>query len=187
MDRAVEMIVVCAQMNEHFSFMYADLCRRITDNWSSGTVDDEEESLGKHFRVKLLERCKDEFSIDRVQKLEDIRALEISDEDKEEKVVILKKSYTGHMRFIGESPSPLSSVSLSPLVLLSNCYLCYLLLYCWPLSYTGHMRFIGQLSLSSYSSPSSLLPLLSYCYPTVISVIYYYIVGHYRTPATCDS
>ena len=41
MDRAVEMIVVCAQMNEHFSFMYADLCRRITDNWSSGTVDDE--------------------------------------------------------------------------------------------------------------------------------------------------
>ena len=28
-------------MNEHFSFMYADLCRRITDNWSSGTVDDE--------------------------------------------------------------------------------------------------------------------------------------------------
>jgi hypothetical protein len=29
-------------MNEHHSFMYADLCRKITDNWSSGTVDDEE-------------------------------------------------------------------------------------------------------------------------------------------------
>ena len=147
MDRAVEMIVVCAQMNEHFSFMYADLCKRITDNWSSGTADEEvsnttlhyttpyihgldiiavisswciltrlpthprtlsfksphgtpfqtsnnnyfkyylqyspvlawllllllcmqEESLGKHFRVKLLERCKDEFSIDRMKKLE---------------------------------------------------------------------------------------------------------------------
>ena len=25
------------QMNEHFSFMYADLCRKITDNWSTGT------------------------------------------------------------------------------------------------------------------------------------------------------
>ena len=34
----------------------------------------------------LLERCKEEFSIDRVQQLEDIRALDISDEDKEEKV-----------------------------------------------------------------------------------------------------
>jgi hypothetical protein len=34
----------------------------------------------------LLERCKDEFSIDRVQKLEDIRALDITDEDREEKV-----------------------------------------------------------------------------------------------------
>ena len=33
---------------------------------------------------------------------QDILALEISDEDKEEKVMILKKSYTGHMRFIGE-------------------------------------------------------------------------------------
>ena len=31
-----------SQMNEHHSFMYADLCRKITDNWSSGTVDDEE-------------------------------------------------------------------------------------------------------------------------------------------------
>ena len=43
-------------MNEHFSFMYADLCRKITDNWSTGTENEEEESLGKSFRVKLLER-----------------------------------------------------------------------------------------------------------------------------------
>ena len=62
----------------------------------------QEESLGKHFRVRLLARCQDEFSIDRVQKLADINALDISDEDKEEKIVILKKSYTGHMRFIGK-------------------------------------------------------------------------------------
>ena len=43
-------------MNEHFSFMYADLCLKITDNWSTGTENEEEESLGKSFRVKLLER-----------------------------------------------------------------------------------------------------------------------------------
>ena len=61
----------------------------------------QEESLGKHFRVRLLARCQDNFSIDRVQKLADINALDVPDEDKEEKVVILKKSYTGHMRFIG--------------------------------------------------------------------------------------
>ena len=36
--------------------MYADLCRKITDNWSTGTENEEEESLGKSFRVKLLER-----------------------------------------------------------------------------------------------------------------------------------
>ena len=131
-------------MNEHFSFMYADLCRKITDNWSTGTENEEEESLGKSFRVKLLERyvlerslwcgrvlsvagsswsgstgvcsgrfpprrcvplifsllvvpshtpcerpcrCKDEFSVDRAKKIEEIRALEgLSPEDKLEKV-----------------------------------------------------------------------------------------------------
>ena len=40
MSKAVEMVVVCAQMNEHFCFMYADLCRKMTDQWSKGTVDE---------------------------------------------------------------------------------------------------------------------------------------------------
>ena len=40
MGRAIELIVVCAQMNEHFSFMYAELCRKITDKWSSGTENE---------------------------------------------------------------------------------------------------------------------------------------------------
>ena len=75
MSRAVEMIVICAQMNEHFSFMYADLCRKITDTWSKGTENEEEESLGKAFRIRLLQRCQEEFSVDRVKKLEDIRAV----------------------------------------------------------------------------------------------------------------
>jgi translation initiation factor 4G len=37
-----------------------------------------------------------------VQKLEEIRSMDIPPEDKEERENILKKSYTGHMRFIGE-------------------------------------------------------------------------------------
>ena len=41
MEIIVDMIVVCAQMNERCSFMYADLCRRVIDNWSSGSADEE--------------------------------------------------------------------------------------------------------------------------------------------------
>jgi translation initiation factor 4G len=81
--------------------MYADLCAKITNEWSRGSSEDEE-SLGKSFRVKLLNRCAQEFAVDRVKALEDIRALDVSKEEKEEKEIILKKSYTGHMRFIGE-------------------------------------------------------------------------------------
>jgi hypothetical protein len=40
MGRAIDLIVLCAQMNEHFSFMYAELCKKITDKWSSGTADE---------------------------------------------------------------------------------------------------------------------------------------------------
>jgi translation initiation factor 4G len=118
MTRAVEMIVLKAQMEEHFCFMYADLCRKITDKWAekdengleleSETITNAEGdetkkvSLGKVFRERLLERCRDEFSIDRVKCLEDIRSLDVPIDVKEEKEIILKKRYTGHMRFIGE-------------------------------------------------------------------------------------
>jgi len=33
-QKAVEIIVSKAQMEEHFCFIYADLCRKITDKWS---------------------------------------------------------------------------------------------------------------------------------------------------------
>jgi len=101
MDKAVEMIVQKAQLEEHFCFMYADLCRKITDQWSSGSAENEE-SLGKSFRVKLLEYCRAEFSRNRVAELEAIRNMEISPEEKEEREIVLKKRYTGTMRFIGE-------------------------------------------------------------------------------------
>ncbi len=101
MDRTVEMIVSKAQLEEHFCFMYADLCRKMTDVWSAGTTKDEE-SPGKTFRQKLLDRCRDEFDIDRVEALQKIRSSDVPDDEKEEKEIILKKRYTGHMRFIGE-------------------------------------------------------------------------------------
>ena len=55
-------------------------------------------SLGTIFRNKLLERCRDEFSIDRVKLLRDIQAMDIPEVEK----TTLKKRYTGHMRFFGE-------------------------------------------------------------------------------------
>ena len=35
MQRAVEMIILNAQMEERFCSMYANLCRKITDKWSA--------------------------------------------------------------------------------------------------------------------------------------------------------
>lgn len=105
MERAVEMIVLKAQMEEHFCFMYADLCRKITDRWGESVPGDgkeQEEELGKAFRVRLLERCQEEFEVDRVKALEEIRASDLPQEEKDEKEIILKKRFMGHMRFVGE-------------------------------------------------------------------------------------
>lgn len=53
MGRAIDLIVLCAQMNEHFSFMYAELCRKITDKWSSGTADEVSELVSGSDRLVL--------------------------------------------------------------------------------------------------------------------------------------
>ncbi len=112
MQRAVEIIVSKAQMEEHFCFMYADLCRKITDKWAvkesaEGAVNTTEDAitdkLGKAFRSRLLGRCEEEFNVDRVKELELIRNnAELNAEMKEEQEIITKKRYIGHMRFIGE-------------------------------------------------------------------------------------
>ena len=63
MGRAIELIVVCAQMNEHFSFMYAQLCKKITDKWSTGT----ENEVGNSFIFDILNSTflffKDKFDV----------------------------------------------------------------------------------------------------------------------------
>lgn len=140
LKRTVELIVSKAQMEEHFCFMYADLCRKITDQWasvpmpvvektaeaaegegddavtktSSGDADTEgvatpvetetpSKTRGELFREFLLERCQSEFEVDRIAALEEIANDQtLEDEGRLAKELILKKRYTGHMRFIGE-------------------------------------------------------------------------------------
>ena len=138
LNRGVDLIVLKAQMEEHFCFMYADLCRKITDMWTSeadknavttGGDDDageapttadptsppttattttatsttEVKSIGYKFRILLLERCRIEFEVDRTQQLIDIQTNSTySNEEKLEKEILLKKRFTGHMRFIGK-------------------------------------------------------------------------------------
>lgn len=121
MVRVVDMIVLKAQMEEPFCYMYADLCRKITDEWTEPYVpvreveiemdkealeeqqgEAEAQTVGAEFRKKLLSRCQAEFEIDRFKELEAIRNSDDLIDVKEEKEIILKKRYTGHMRFIGE-------------------------------------------------------------------------------------
>lgn len=100
MKMAVDLIVSKAQLEEHFSFMYAELCKKITDQWV--TSDGEEGALGKQFRLLLLKRCQEEFEQDRDAAVQEVLDMKLPLDDEEEKLLILKKRYTGHMRFVGE-------------------------------------------------------------------------------------
>lgn len=72
MGRGVDLIVSKAQMEEHFSAMYAELCRKITETWSAKS-EGAEVDTGKLFREKLLSRCELEFESDWLAKLTAIR------------------------------------------------------------------------------------------------------------------
>lgn len=61
MGRAIDLIVLCAQMNEHFSFMYAELCKKITDKWSSGTADEVGASLILSYIMLLVHQNSDRW------------------------------------------------------------------------------------------------------------------------------
>jgi translation initiation factor 4G len=100
MKIGVDLIVSKAQLEEHFSFMYADLCKKITDQWV--TADGKEGVLGEQFRRFLLTRCQEEFRQDRDAAVKAVLDLNLEKEDEDEKLLILKKRYTGHMRFVGE-------------------------------------------------------------------------------------
>jgi translation initiation factor 4G len=118
MSRVVDLIVSKAQMEEHFCFMYADLCKKISEKWVSEDVDEgatgattpapngeggsSTVDLGKAFKTRLLIRCQEEFNQDREAAIQAVLELPIAEDDKEEKLFVLKKRYTGHMRFVGE-------------------------------------------------------------------------------------
>jgi translation initiation factor 4G len=125
-NKAAHMIIMKAQLEEHFCFMYADLCRKIVNEWdirdAAGTdaaaaVSSEdaaadgapparplviEGGLGKYFRAVLLVKCEEEFHLDRVAGVAELMALDIPQDEKEEKVFVYRKRYLGHMRFVGE-------------------------------------------------------------------------------------
>eukprot|EP01038_Epipyxis_sp_PR26KG_P009277 gene9277-12499_t len=129
LKRVVDLLVIKAQMEEYLCFMYADLCKKMYEKWTDpyevpistnpplydpalGASVDESESKtqqtstltkGAVFKTLLLERCQAEFEFDRVEALEKIKALDnITEDERVEKELQLKKRYTGHMRFIGE-------------------------------------------------------------------------------------
>jgi len=111
LEKVIDLIVDKAQLEENFCFMYAKLCRLITDNLvvpdfkpiNSG--DDEEKSTSKaknNFRDKLLNRVRNEFTVERSKMIEDIRNMDIPEEEKDYRETTAKRRYTGHIRFIGE-------------------------------------------------------------------------------------
>lgn len=121
MGRVVEMIVMKAQLEEHFCNMYANLVRKMSKRWSktvpvssdktSGATEDPvpasekaiEPDLGAEFRALLLARASQEFQTDRAAAIEAIKQrLDLSPEDREEKEIILKTKFAGMMRFVGE-------------------------------------------------------------------------------------
>ena len=123
-NKAAHMIIMKAQLEEHFCFMYADLCRKIVNEWdlrdaaggeaAGGPVETQadgspaprplviEGGLGKYFRGVLLVKCEEEFHLDRVAGVAELLALDIPQDEKDEKVFVYRKRYLGHMRFIGE-------------------------------------------------------------------------------------
>mmetsp|Transcript_6649 Transcript_6649/g.10038 ORF Transcript_6649/g.10038 Transcript_6649/m.10038 type:complete len:950 (-) Transcript_6649:189-3038(-) len=103
MCKVVDLIVSKAQLEEPFCFMYADLCRKITDKWGPPKDGDTDKSdLGKVFRTRLLNRCQEEFQQDREAAVKAVMDMDLDEADREEKLLVLKKRYTGHMRFVGE-------------------------------------------------------------------------------------
>lgn len=113
--KVVALLVAKAQMEEHFCSMCADLCRKICNVWEDLVLDSppcesdgegtdgKQMTKGKLFRELLLDYCRLEFETGRVKGLEEIRTMvELTEEERLEKELLLKKRYTGHMCFIGE-------------------------------------------------------------------------------------
>ncbi|GMF41465.1 unnamed protein product [Phytophthora fragariaefolia] len=97
----IEMVIAKAQMEWHFSTMYAELCAKIAQTAMPAiTLDDNEVVTDTHklFRKLLLQRCQKEF-----EAKPDVEGLEELPEDvRLEKELIIKRASLGHIRFVGE-------------------------------------------------------------------------------------
>ncbi|CAM9611619.1 unnamed protein product [Pylaiella littoralis] len=104
---AIDMIVDKAQMEPHFSSMYADLCELIARTPIPGLGEaspgKDANKGSKKFRKMLLLKVQQEFEKDWqglfVTLQNDVNT---PDDEKAEKEFGLKRKYTGHMRFVGE-------------------------------------------------------------------------------------
>uniref|UniRef100_A0A7S2BR93 MI domain-containing protein n=1 Tax=Octactis speculum TaxID=3111310 RepID=A0A7S2BR93_9STRA len=93
----IDIIVDKAQMEQHFGAMYADLCVKLSANPIPELGDEEK---GKRFRRLLLMRCQGEFELDQAAILAELEKL--GDDEREEKVLLARKRYLGHMKFVGQ-------------------------------------------------------------------------------------
>eukprot|EP00903_Cladosiphon_okamuranus_P012976 g12110.t1 len=103
----IDMIVDKAQMEPHFSSMYADLCERIARTPIPGlgeaAVGKDSSKGSRKFRKMLLLKVQEEFEKDWQGLFAAVQNdSNLADDEKEEKEFGLKKKYTGHMRFVGE-------------------------------------------------------------------------------------
>jgi len=97
---AISLIVDKAQLEPHFSSMYAQLCNTLS-------LHDKQ---NKKFRKMLLTRCQEEFEQDLASKVaEACKIAESPDHTEEIKAQLVeyhtnicRRKYLGHMRFIGE-------------------------------------------------------------------------------------
>uniref|UniRef100_M4B9D5 MI domain-containing protein n=1 Tax=Hyaloperonospora arabidopsidis (strain Emoy2) TaxID=559515 RepID=M4B9D5_HYAAE len=97
----IEMVIAKAQMEWHFSTMYAELCAKIAQTAMPAIALEDDEVVAdthKLFRKLLLQRCQKEFEAKPdVEGLKDLR-----EEERLEKELLMKRASLGHIRFVGE-------------------------------------------------------------------------------------
>ncbi|EQC28828.1 hypothetical protein, variant [Saprolegnia diclina VS20] len=103
---AIDMVVKKAQMEWHFSAMYAELCTKMARTDMPLVVSEDEadgeRNTAKLFRTLLLTRCQKEFEVTPLTSLNESDTDALSVAALAEKALILKRATLGHIRFIGE-------------------------------------------------------------------------------------
>ena len=110
-ERLTHEVIAKAQMEEPFVEMYARFIRLVIDEWSNEAemITQEEpksrlagKNYGAYLKEELMIRVEEDYGKDREALFKEIEDSDDPIDVKEERVAILKKSYLGHMQFIGE-------------------------------------------------------------------------------------